>query len=285
MERIIVGVDGSAGSEEALRWAHEEARLRGAALTAVLAWNFLDQIHADGEHRFDPDYGEGPAQAALDAAVERALGAGATEVERRVVCDLPSNALLDAAAEADLLVVAARGLGAFRGLVLGSVSQRCLEHATCPVVVVHAGAPHGDGRRIVVGVDGSQHATSALRWAAAEARVRGCELCVVHAWELPYASELAFVGGAFAAVEGAAETVLSEVLAEAGLSRDEVEAHVVHATPAAAILDAADGADLVVVGSRGRGGFTGLLLGSVSHQVSRHAACPVVVVPPPAPVA
>ncbi len=279
MERFIVGVDGSAGSEDALRWAAEEARLRGASLTAVLAWNFLDQYHADGEQRFDPGYDEAAAREALDAAVARALGEGAGDVERRVVCDLPSTALLDASEDADLLVVAARGLGAFRGLVLGSVSQRCLEHATCPVAIVHTAAGQGATPRVVVGVDGSEAAAAALRWAAEEARLRGAALQVVHAWEVPYPAELAFAGGTYAAMEQAAHEVVAEALADAGLIADEVDHQVVQSTPSRALLEAAADATLVVVGSRGRGGFAGLLLGSVSHQVSQHAGCPVVVVP------
>ena len=164
MERIIVGVDGSTASEEALRWARDEARLRGATVTAVLAWNFLDQRHPDGGQRFDPAYDEDTARRALEAAVDRALGAVGPEVERRVVCDLPATALLDAAAGADLLVVGARGLGPFRGLVLGSVSQRCVEHATCPVVVVHEG--RGDAPPAVVGTDGERSSAEAAAGAS-----------------------------------------------------------------------------------------------------------------------
>jgi nucleotide-binding universal stress UspA family protein len=136
MERFIVGVDGSSGSEEALRWAHREARTRTATVTAVLVWDFLDQYHADGGRRFDPHYDEHAARRALDAVIDRALGDDGDDVVRQVVCDLPARGLLDAAADADLLVVGTRGLGGFRGLIMGSVSQRCLDDATCPVVVV-----------------------------------------------------------------------------------------------------------------------------------------------------
>ena len=156
MERIIVGVDGSECSADALRWAQREARIRDATVTALLAWNFLDQHHVDGETTFDPHYGEAEAQQALDVLVQRALGDDADDVRREVVCDLPATALLGASKDADLLVVGARGLGSFRGLVLGSVSQRCLEHAACPVMVVHGTPSDGDQGRVVVGVDGSE---------------------------------------------------------------------------------------------------------------------------------
>jgi nucleotide-binding universal stress UspA family protein len=277
MERFIVGVDGSNGSEQALRWARSEARIRDATVTAVLVWDLLDQYHADGGRRFDPHYDEHSARTALDAAIARALGDDADDVGRHVVCDLPVPGLLDAAEDADLLVVGARGLGGFRGLVTGSVSQRCLEHASCPVAVVR-GPDEGRGR-VVVGVDGSDGAVAALHWAVEEARLRAATLTVVHGWEVPYAGEMTDLGDVQEACGRAAIELVDHMVEAAGLDTEQVERRVVHDAPVQAIADAAEGADLVVVGSRGRGGFTGLLLGSVSHQVSRHSDRPVVVVP------
>lgn len=283
MARFIVGVDGSSSSADALRWAHREAEIRGARVTALLAWSFLDQYHVDPGTSFDPGYGDEDALRALDAAVTGALGERAGDVERQVVCDLPATALLEAAEGADLLVVGARGLGSFRGLVLGSVSQRCLEHATCPVMVVHGTPdPATERGRVVVGVDGSEHAATALGWAVEEARLRGAALEVVHAWQVPYAAEFTFVGDAYDAAQRSAVALVDEMLVAAGLDPDDVVRTVVQGSPVLALTDAGGGADLVVVGSRGRGGFAGLLLGSVSHQVSRHAERPVVVVPDPA---
>lgn len=203
-------------------------------------------------------------------------------MQLEVVCDLPATALLDASEDADLLVVGARGLGNFRGLVLGSVSQRCLEHATCPVMVAHGTPGEGAMRdHVVVGVDGSEHSATALEWAVEEARLRGASLEVLHAWDVPYAAEFTFVGDACDAAQRGAVAVVDEMLVVAGLEPDDVVRTVVQASPVLALTDAAAGADLVVIGSRGRGGFAGLLLGSVSHQVSRHADVPVVVVPDP----
>jgi nucleotide-binding universal stress UspA family protein len=282
MARFIVGVDGSDNSADALRWAHREAQVRGADVTALLAWNFLDQYHVDSETTFDPQYGQDDARRALEAAVQEALGERAAGVQLEVVCDLPASALLDASEDADLLVVGARGLGKFRGLVLGSVSQRCLEHATCPVMVVHGAPVEGAAKdRVVVGVDGSEHSATALEWAVEEARLRGASLEVVHAWDVPYAAEFTLVGDAYDAAQRGAEELVDQMLVAAGLEPDDVVRTVVQASPVLALTDAAVGADLVVVGSRGRGGFAGLLLGSVSHQVSRHAEAPVVVVPDP----
>ena len=136
MERIVVGVDGSDGAAAALHWAVEEAALRGAALVAVLVWSYLEQP-ALGEQAFRPDFDEHLARESLAAMVEKAVGTSpAAPIELLVVCDLPARGLLAAAEGADLLVVGARGLGGFRGLRLGSVSDQVVRHAPCPVVVI-----------------------------------------------------------------------------------------------------------------------------------------------------
>ena len=130
---VVVGVDGSEGARRALRWAAEEARLRGVALRVVHVWSYLDQA---GE-AFDPTYGEDDARRLLDEALAGAgTELGGLDVERRTVCDLASRGLLESATDGDLLVVGARGMGGFRGLMLGSVSQQVAQHAPCPVVIV-----------------------------------------------------------------------------------------------------------------------------------------------------
>ncbi|MGH9048543.1 MAG: universal stress protein [Acidimicrobiia bacterium] len=132
-EVVTVGVDASEGSVRALRWALREARLRGARLRAVLAWSYLDQPKGS----FDPAYGEDDARGQLDEALALvAGGADDVEIDPVLVNDLPARALLAAARDADLLVVGSRGLGGFKGLLLGSVSQQVVQHAPCPVVVV-----------------------------------------------------------------------------------------------------------------------------------------------------
>ena len=143
-------------------------------------------------------------------------------------------------------------------------------------------------QRVVVGVDGSENSRRALTWALDEARVRNACLDVVHAWEPPLVVGFGTLprrgvtlGGS--PYEEQATLLLDEMIAAA--STEElpmpVDAIAVHGSAAWALLETAKGADLIVVGSRGRGGFAGLLLGSVSQQVVQHAPCPVVVVPPP----
>jgi nucleotide-binding universal stress UspA family protein len=137
-------------------------------------------------------------------------------------------------------------------------------------------------RRIVVGVDGSSTSVQALRWAANEAKLRGATVDVVHAWNSPYVGELAAMAARHVDrenIEQEARSVLSTSVEEAGLPSDVVmERILVEGNPAAALVLRAAGADLLVLGSRGRGGFAGLLLGSVSQQCAHHAACPVVIV-------
>ncbi len=135
--------------------------------------------------------------------------------------------------------------------------------------------------RIVVGVDGSEGAADALRWAAEEARLRGATLDVVYAWAFPYLSEVSTVAVLNVDYEKEAAELLAGVVRDT-LGDDPavpVEQVAVQDAPAHALTTRAEGADLLVVGSRGRGGFTGLLLGSVSQQVAHHAPCPVVIVP------
>lgn len=142
MKGIVVGVDDSPEALRALRWAIEEARLRSATVHVMSAWEFpfkgLGPEHYDGtEH----DATAGPLeQSALDELAEAVAAAGGdtgVTVDRHVVRASPVRMLLDAAQDADLLVVGSRGHGGFAGLVLGSVSQQCVQHAACPVVVVH----------------------------------------------------------------------------------------------------------------------------------------------------
>ena len=140
--------------------------------------------------------------------------------------------------------------------------------------------------RIVVGVDGSDGAVGALRWAVDEARLRGPDvtLTLVHSWTYPYVGDVAGMAGYVVSqeqLESDAREVVDHTIAAAGDIPEDVRVDRVihHGGAANVLLDAAQGADLLVLGSRGRGGFAGLLLGSVSQQCVHHAPCPVVVVP------
>jgi len=145
--RVVVGIDGSEESSRALRWAVEESRLRGGALTVVHAWPAPYSIAAGLEvrsgDRREPDMRTTERRIA-EELVEAELGAVEAEtsgvrIDRHLVEGPTVPTLLDAASDADLLVVGSRGLGGFKGLILGSVSQQCAQHAPCPVVIVHSG--------------------------------------------------------------------------------------------------------------------------------------------------
>jgi nucleotide-binding universal stress UspA family protein len=273
-------VDGSLGSTRALDWAAAEAERCRALLTVVGAWEFGGFAGAVVD--------TGDAGSAVDAAQERLAqehpGVG---VERKLSDDPAAYALIEAAAEADLLVVGSRGFGGFRGLLLGSVGQHCLTHAACSVAIIRpseASTTNGpdvvDGRagRIVVGVDGSDGANLALDWAVGEARRTGGEIDIVASSVLAGAS--GYVVTVDVGVPDAATQAVGEALAR--VAREAPEVVVLGATredpPAVALVDASREAGLLVLGSRGLGAFRGLLLGSVSHHVATHAHCPVVVV-------
>lgn len=280
--RVAVGVDGSAPAAAALRWAAEEARARDLVLVPVLVWSYLDQ---PGGEPFRADYTEDDARTYLGGCLSEVLGADpGIEVEPTVVTDTAAPGLLSQLDGTELLVVGARGKGGFAGLRLGSVSQAVVHHSPVPVVVHKGGAPgHG---RVVVGVDGSANSRLALRWAAAHARARGAVLEVLQTWISPVlampagvAFDPALVEDVRAASQGELEAVIAEELgAGEGLV---VEPNLVEGPAGAALVERSADADLVVVGTRGRGGFASLLLGSVSTKVLNHAECPVCVVPVP----
>lgn len=140
MGRIVVGVDASECARRALAWALREGAVRGEPVEVVGAWSYTDQGVLTGEE-FTPAFDDDAARAAIQAIVDGVRvddpGLAGVTVEATAVNDLPARALLAAAADADLLVVGARGIGGFKELLLGSVSHQVVEHSPVPVVVVH----------------------------------------------------------------------------------------------------------------------------------------------------
>jgi nucleotide-binding universal stress UspA family protein len=280
MEGIIVGVDESDHAQAALRWAVDHAAPLGQPITAVMAWGYIDQHHLEAGAPFDPRYSSDVAGKVLEELVSRAVGPDAG-VACHAVCDLPARALLESAADASLIVVGARGMGGFRGLLLGSVSRQVLHGATCPVAVIRDAAVRATGP-VVVGVDGSASSRRALQWAVDHARGRRLPVLAVHAWHLP-----ATAAGFYAPwpdpsdLEAGADRFLHQQLAAVDTSGlvEPVQCRTVADRAGAALVDASSLASLVVVGSRGHGQLTNAVLGSVSDQVAHHATSPVVVVP------
>jgi nucleotide-binding universal stress UspA family protein len=286
MTQIVVGVDGSTEAADGLRWATHLADRRGWQVLAVLAWDTLDQRYTDRKRRFRSDYVQEDAEAALHGYVIDALGAErAPSVTELAVSGQAAQVLLDAAGDdTALLVIGARGIGTLHAALLGSVSLYCTQLATCPVAIVRGLGQVDDvrPRRIVVGVDASASSRRALDWAIDEARSAGAQLAAVHVWHPSYigAQPYAFTIEGIDAMERNAREVLDRALAGADtLGLAELEPMVLEGPVSQRLLEAAKGADLVVVGSRGCGGFSGLLLGSVGLQLAHHAECPVVVAP------
>lgn len=276
--RIVTGCDGSAHAANALRWAVEEAALHGALVQAALVTEDLEAFGMDHDgDGTDTDPALGNARAALRHWVEEAVGSDAG-VELRVIYDYPAHGLIHLAGDDGLLVVGARGVGGFKGLLLGSVSERVAERATGPVVVVGDEAPVRGGR-VVVGIDGSDQSLDALRWAVAEARAREATLDLVHAWQLPVtaASPWTFVPD-YADMEAGGRDLLDHALAEVDHEGVDVKTRLALGTPTEALLAHAAGAGLVVAGSRGLGRFGQVLLGSVTRQLVHHAPCPVAII-------
>ena len=290
--RIVVGVDGSCEHLTPIEWAYREAGRREAALDLVHAWNLPLEISplAAPTSTLDP----GTVEAAAKHRLERVIAEISPDIRESVAavsfktpCGGASQALLQASDGADLLVVGERGRGAVLGL-LGSVSHQCLHHARCPVAVIPNNWPSASApEQIVVGIDGSSGSAGALRWAMDEAARWDVALTVVHAWYTPYPVE---PWGVVVTPEDRelfiedSRALTDKMLAAAeadGASRPpKVVPMTIEEAAGPALVDASADADLLVVGSRGRGGFTALLLGSTSLHCVHHAECPVVVVPP-----
>jgi nucleotide-binding universal stress UspA family protein len=298
--RLVVGVDGSSGSRAALVHALTTAARRGADLEVVtthpvmLSWTggapvdvpHVDVIRDDAESRTR----EFVADVRRDPVVAVVPGVGEVPVSLVVSVGPAAQELVDRSRDADLLVVGSRGRGAVRSALLGSVALHCVTHAPCPVVVVH---PAAVGRpqqsRIVVGVDGSDRSRAALVAAVDEAGRRGADVVAVAAYERAdywtdlYTVALPSVEEVRADVLRGAERMVEDVLRTAerpGVPVPHVRIEVMRGAAADLLVEVAEDADLLVVGSRGRGALRGLLLGSIALHCVMHATCPVMVVHP-----
>ncbi|GLZ09339.1 universal stress protein [Actinomadura sp. NBRC 104412] len=274
---VVAGYDGSETAGQALDWAAAEARARGASMTVVYVWEF-DFGASMGMPALAP---ETLAERTLEAGLER-VRRSAPGLEARPVLERGSAgaSLVEISHRADLMVVGSRGRGGFAGLVLGSVGAQLAAHARCPVVVVRGEgepAPEGTGT-LVVGVDGSPASRAAVELAFGEADVHRVPLRAIVAWTPEVdVRQLPLVDGE--AMREAAERRLDRLLAPVRerYPRVDVQCRVEAGSPREVLMDASDGARLLVVGARGTGGIRGLLLGSVSDALVHHAPCPVAV--------
>ncbi|WP_344949066.1 universal stress protein [Actinomadura miaoliensis] len=288
MNEIVVGVDGSEHALVAVDWAAEEAHRRAASLRVVhvmVPWPLDIPVDPRVVAVWEGQVNTGEGQQVVDEGLQRA---------RRRVPDLrvagerssgqPAATLIEAAENAAMLVVGSRGTGALAEVLLGSVALQVASHARCPAVAVPAVGPEVHGE-IVVGVDGSPAGAAAVRFAFEEAELRQARLRAVLAWTHPASTRpgdmqpLVFDPEIVAAEE---RRLLSESLAGWREKHPDVTVvpEVTRARATRALAAASERADLLIVGSRGRGGFTGLLLGSVGHAMLHRAHCPVAVIRP-----
>ncbi|WP_042431541.1 universal stress protein [Streptacidiphilus anmyonensis] len=278
---VIVGVDPSSGAKAALDWAAREAQLRGAPLLIAHSWGHLDyelpeavtRTIGDSAFRTAATFLEGTAAGVRAAAPELKL-------DTVLLSEAPTEGLIGLAERAALLVVGRRGRGDLLAPLLGSVSHRLVAHAPVPVVVVPSTstmtAP-ADGP-VVVGV--AREAPAPIGFAFTEAESRGTPLVAVRSWTLPspYIVASAEAAAQLDADEGAE---LDSLLADARIMRPAVPVttRVTSGAPDQVLLEAAEGAAVIVLGRHRRHHRTGLLLGSVPQRVLHRAEVPVAVVP------
>ena len=285
---IIAGYDGSQVSATAARWAADEAQRRGAALTVVGCYSIPPitdfGLTASPVITADIEALRTATRASLDTMVGKLRDAHpALDINALAINGGPRNELPRQAENADLLVLGTTGAGQAASWLLGSVAHGLARTSPCPVALVPVdwatdGRDTSSGPKVVVGIDDSNASKAALDWAIDEADLQRAELTIVHAWSYPYGLDSpATVAHDVMRVDAACEL---ERAVERANSRGgaSVDSKLIEGNAAEAIIEAADGADLVVVGSRGRGGLRSLLLGSVSSAVICHTPCPTVVV-------
>lgn len=292
---VLVGVDGSAPSLHALDWATGHAKAHGCSLHLVCSYtlpSFTTAALDGGYAAMDDSAIQEGARAVLDEAIARVSGCG-VRVTSDVATGDAAAVLIELSRGAAAVVVGSRGRGGFAERLLGTVSSALPAHAHCPTIVVPSRQGEGGEqrshmpvKRIVVGVDGSPAAEAALTHAIHEAEVWGAELTAVAG--VPVGSGAGLLAWLPAAIDH--EQVLRDVAEGLDVVVDraleghdlQVRRHVLDGTGAALLTEFSTAVDMVVVGSRGRGGFAGLLLGSTSQAVLHHSVCPVTVVRAPA---
>ncbi len=283
---VVVGVDGSQPSLRAVRWAAHEAAGHGVALRI---------LHAIGVPEFFPGGAISPStelfhlleqdsEAVMrDAAIAAEEVAPGVDVTSESTTDPPVIALIEASKAARSIVLGESGRGAFAGLLLGSTTVTLAAHAHCPVIAVRGDVDRPTDAPVVVGVDGSEVSEHAVECAFEQAAFRGTRLVAMHAYTDADAKALfseTRMAHDWESLDDAEERLLAERLAGWTERYPDVtvERDLVRSKPRERLLEWSESACLVVVGSRGRGGFSGLLLGSTSQALLHHAHCPVLVV-------
>lgn len=282
---ILVCVDGSAASDAAVAWASREAVMRQLPITlmhavppVVVGWP-VGRLYTD-----TPEWQKENGQHVIDLARKTASaslsGSEPVAINTEMVYFSVAPTLIDASRDASMIVAGSQGLGALGRLLLGSVTTALTHHAHCPVAVIHAdeSVAAGSNAPVLLGIDGSPASEAATALAFDEASRRGVGLVALHAWS--DVGVFPMLGMDWRDSEREGQEILAERLA--GWQEQYPDVHVERLVfcdkPSRWLLQESERAQLVVVGSRGRGGFAGMLLGSVSSAVARLATVPVIVV-------
>jgi nucleotide-binding universal stress UspA family protein len=282
---IVVAVDGSAASNVAASWAARDATMRNVPLTLVHAvvtptatWPpmpYPDSLAVRLE-----DDGKKAIMHAIKIAEEAMPADRKVAINRELAFSTPALVLIKMSDEAEMIVVGSSGRGLLARGVVGSVGSTVVRQASCPVAVIHDEDLPDPHAPVLVGIDGSPTSERATAIAFGEASRRGVDLVALHAWSDVAVSDLGESG--FPELLGEAERRLAESLAGWQERYPDVAVHrlVMRDSPARQLVEQADSAQLVVVGSHGRGGLTGMLLGSVSNTVLHSVRIPVIVARP-----
>jgi nucleotide-binding universal stress UspA family protein len=283
---VVVGADGSDSAKSAIRWAAREAGMRdipltvvhvnavSAAAAALVAWpagQVPEQVLEQQE-----DEARAVLADAVGIAEESADDGKRLAVTGEMFLGWPVPTLVKLSQEAELVVVGCRGRTALRRALLGSVSSGLIRHAHCPVAVIHDDASPSSRLPVLLGIDGSRSSESATAIAFDEASWRGVDLIALHVWS---DADMPAFSMEWADVQATAHRTLSERLAgwQDRYPDVSVTKLVEFQRPAHQLLELSERAQLVVVGSHGRGGFAGMVLGSVSSVVAEAARVPVIV--------
>ena len=276
---IVVGLDGSSGSQQALGWAARLGARNDARVQPVLAWDYpalallpfpagvpvppQEAMQADAEIRAEglvDGAGEFPDVDIADSLVRQG-SAG------RVLCE--------AAESADLLVLGSRGLGAVKGVLLGSVSAHCASAAPCPVALIPERDEPPERELVVVGVDGSPLSEAAVKWAD-EWAADTARLLLVHVWDVPITMDAAAANIDAEALEDASKVLVEE--ASALVSKHKVETLRIRGDARVELAKLAHKADMLVIGARGHTMLERFLMGSVASHAVHHLVAPTIIV-------